>query len=298
MGFLGSLAKIGQAAAGPLNTVGQFAVPAIATAGYLFDPMRKRNRQQIKGLESDIEEGKGLDEREKQLLSTTGMRGVRSQTGSMASEMARLQAASGGLGGGAAMAQTRDAIAGQIGSQAEKVGSRIGAADLDALAGKREELEARYDVAQKMRNDYLSSMTGWAGKQLEKMGQQKGVGATGGTAAGADAGSTGAATPAAPAAPAAPSVAETMQRSRQAASGRGALYEAAPAPAAAARTYGTQEVAMARASVTPEQRGEFDSLLARGMSPEAARLRLMGSMRSRSVSYSPTMGETPFAWEP
>jgi hypothetical protein len=223
-----------------LGVASQLAAPVIAGVTYATDPARRRNRQQIKSLEGDVAAGKGLDDAERQLLMNTGMAPVRAQVGSMASELGRLQAAGGGLGGGATLAANRNALAGTAGMAAERVGSRVGAADIDALAGKREELEARYGAQAQGRADFISQLAGIGTQQLAKMGEQRGVG-----------------------------MGYDMP-------GLGRAGAPTAAPAAAARS-SQQVLAVERAMVPYELRARFDAEVAKGLDPLVVRRMLTGS---------------------
>jgi hypothetical protein len=144
-------------------------------AGAIPNKYDKFAKKRVGELNDDLAAGRGLSGAEAQAMMNSGMQGVRAQTGSMGSELARLQAAGGGLGGGAQAAAARDSMAGVIGSAAEKVGSRVGAANIDAMGQKRQELESRMAVQGQKRTDNINNITKVLGDTVASYGDIMGA---------------------------------------------------------------------------------------------------------------------------
>lgn len=145
---------------------------AIATA---TDPMLREAKRRQRELEGDISAGIGLNQGEQAQMTNTAMAPVRATTGSMASELARLQASSGGYGGGAAAAQARDSMANQLGRQAETVGARVAAADRDTLLAKQQEVRDIQAQRSEARSKLLSDLTAIGTTAIGAAGEQAGA---------------------------------------------------------------------------------------------------------------------------
>lgn len=161
-----------QAAATAAQAVGKGVIRAT-------DPYRKYNKQQIKDLKAKIDSGVGLTAEEQDALGRSMMAPARTLIGQDAMEQARLQATTGGQGGGAAAAGLADRTAGALGRAGTAAGQMVGAADFAQQQANKAELESRLANAAAMRNDFLSSESKTVSGGLGGMGQAAGMKAVG-----------------------------------------------------------------------------------------------------------------------
>jgi hypothetical protein len=163
--------------------MGPFVLPALnlglslagQAANAMPDKYQKFQKKRIGELEGDLAAGRGLSSAEASTMSNTGMAPVRAMTGSMASELARLQAGGGGVGGGAAQAAARNQIASTLGQAAERIGYRTAAANQEALGAKRQELEDRMAAQSQRRADIVGGLQTTIGQGLDLAGEMLGA---------------------------------------------------------------------------------------------------------------------------
>jgi hypothetical protein len=164
-----------------------FVVPAVSlglslasqAANAIGGAYQKHQKKRLGELDGDVAGQRGLSAAEAQTMTNTGMAPTRAMAGSMASELARVQAAGGGIGGGAAAAQARDTMARTIGSSAEKVGYRVAAANQEALGAKRQEVEDRMAAQAQRKTDITNQWMGTLSDAATQAGDM--IGAVPGT---------------------------------------------------------------------------------------------------------------------
>lgn len=138
-----------------------------ALANMKANAAERRRREQM---QAEVDAGQGLTSAQQQTMMNATMQPVRAQAGSMAAELARLQAAGGGLGGGAQMASDRDAMARVVGGSAERAGYRVAAANQDALQQKQDTVAAMAAAQQARRSGAIGGVTGALGQGLAQVG--------------------------------------------------------------------------------------------------------------------------------
>ena len=139
------------------------------------DPYRRYNNQQIRDLKDKVKSGVGLTDEEKSAYSNVAMQPARAAMGQVAMEQARLQAASGGVGGGAQQAAIARQQSTGIGQAATQVGSELARQDIAQKAAYKQELEDRLANKAATRNDFWRDEGQTVGSALQAAGARQGM---------------------------------------------------------------------------------------------------------------------------